>query len=74
MYLRAYEAIRKARVGLADWIRFYNFDRLHQTLGYRTPWDVYKNSKALQEKEEQQLDGVVSIEEETPTAKTSLGN
>jgi putative transposase len=76
VYLKAYEDIREARAGIAEWIRFYNFDRPHQALGYSTPWEVYQKSKAEEKKEEKQLDVVVScmvsLEQEMTQAKTSL--
>jgi putative transposase len=42
VYLKAYEDIRQARASIADYFRFYNFDRPHQALGYLTPWEVYQ--------------------------------
>ncbi len=78
VYLRAYEDIKQARAGIAEWIRFYNFDRPHQALEYSTPWEIYQNSKLEEQKEERTLDTVVSyvvsIEQEQTKAKTSLGN
>ncbi len=76
VYLKAYEDIREARAGIAEWIRFYNYDRPHQALGYSTPWEIYNRSNKLIEKEYKELDCVVSyvvsLEEEMTKAKTSL--
>ena len=36
-YLRAYENVAQARHGIAAYFEFYNHQRLHQALGYRTP-------------------------------------
>lgn len=47
VYLKAYEDIKEARVNIAEWIRFYNFDRPHQALGYKTPWEVYQQEPTL---------------------------
>ncbi len=47
VYLKAYEDITAARTNIADWIRFYNFDRPHQALGYLTPWEVYQQNRRL---------------------------
>ncbi len=78
VYLRAYEDIKQARAGIAEWIRFYNFDRPHQALGYSTPWEVYQREQIAEQKEEKELDTVVSyvvsIKQETTEAMTSLGN
>ena len=29
------------RMGLKEFFDFYNTERIHQTLDYRTPWEVY---------------------------------
>jgi putative transposase len=39
VYLKAYQDGREARVGLGNY--FYNTERPHQALGYRTPAEVY---------------------------------
>jgi putative transposase len=41
VYLKAYDSIFEARAGIAQWIRFYNLERPHQALGYRTPQEVF---------------------------------
>ena len=43
VYLKAYDSVEAARAGIAAWIEFYNFERKHQALGYRTPWEAYCN-------------------------------
>jgi len=40
VYLKAYQDGRDARVSLGEYFRFYNTERLHQALGYRTPTQV----------------------------------
>jgi putative transposase len=37
VYLKAYENVAQARHGIAAYFEFYNHQRLHQALGYRTP-------------------------------------
>ena len=46
VYLKEYESPREARRSTAEYIKHYNFDRPHQSLNYRTPWDVYSGGKA----------------------------
>jgi putative transposase len=41
VYLRDYTLVPEARAGIANWFRFYNHERLHQSLGYRTPAGLY---------------------------------
>jgi putative transposase len=41
VYLKAYENSRDARIGIGDYFRFYNAERPHQALGYRTPAEVF---------------------------------
>lgn len=41
VYLREYNTVREARQGLGYYFAFYNDERLHQALGYRTPEAVY---------------------------------
>jgi len=44
VYLRAYQDGKEARVGIGDYFRFYNTERPHQALGYRTPAEVFTSS------------------------------
>lgn len=41
VYLNDYESPREARLGLTHYFQFYNYERPHQSLGYRTPAQVY---------------------------------
>ncbi len=41
-YLKEYTTAREATRELNAYFRFYNKDRLHQSLEYRTPWNVYR--------------------------------
>jgi putative transposase len=41
VYLHDYETPAEARLGLGRYFEFYNFDRPHQALGYRTPAEIY---------------------------------
>jgi putative transposase len=42
VYVRDYPSVGDARHGLARYFTFYNTERLHQALGYRTPVAVYQ--------------------------------
>ena len=46
VYLKAYQDGRDARIGLGNYFRFYNTERPHQALGYRTPAEVFIPSVA----------------------------
>jgi len=52
VYLREYESVIVAIEGIGKWVRFYNHDRPHQGLAYRTPAAVYAN-RAVGEREQQ---------------------
>jgi len=41
VYLKAYQGGKEAKVGIGNYFRFYNTERPHQALGYRTPAEVY---------------------------------
>ncbi len=41
VYLKDYETPRQARQGLSAYFPFYNNRRLHQSLDYRTPAELY---------------------------------
>jgi putative transposase len=44
VYLKKYGSITEAATGIKDYFNFYNTDRGHQSLGYRTPDEVYYGS------------------------------
>jgi putative transposase len=46
IYIRGYEAVPELHRGLWRYFGFYNDERLHQSLGYRTPATVYREAKA----------------------------
>jgi len=41
VYWKDYASVAEARAGIAGYMQFYNHERLHQSLGYRTPAAVY---------------------------------
>jgi putative transposase len=44
VYLKAYKDGREARISLGEYFHFYNTSRPHQSLGYRTPAEVYTSA------------------------------
>lgn len=47
VYLNDYAGPREARQRISQYIDFYNNERLHQSLGYMTPAEVYYSSATL---------------------------
>ena len=44
VYLKAYQDGKDARIGLGEYFHFYNTERPHQALGYRTPAEVFNST------------------------------
>jgi putative transposase len=42
VYLRDYARVPDAQTGIANWFRFYNHQRSHQSLDYKTPAAVFR--------------------------------
>jgi putative transposase len=42
VYLNAYVTVAEAKTGIGAWLDFYNQERQHQSLGYRTPRQIYQ--------------------------------
>lgn len=42
VYLRDYARVPDAQAGIGRWVQFYNQERLHQSLDYRTPAGLYR--------------------------------
>jgi putative transposase len=45
IYPRCYETVPALRAGLIRYLTFYNEERRHQALGYRTPAEVYRQNR-----------------------------
>ena len=45
IYVQGYETITDVRQGLKTYFDRYNTERLHQSLDYQTPWEVYSGIK-----------------------------
>jgi putative transposase len=41
VYLKDYASPREARIGIGEYLHFYNYRRLHQALDYQTPAQIY---------------------------------
>lgn len=48
VYLHEYRTVAEARAHVAAYFRFYNEERPHETLGYRTRHEVYYGVPAAQ--------------------------
>lgn len=48
VYLKDYQTPKEARLSLQKYIEFYNQERLHQSLNYQTPAEVYFGKVKLQ--------------------------
>lgn len=44
VYLKDYRTAWEAEDSLTNYFHFYCHDRIHQSLGYRTPMEVYRAS------------------------------
>jgi hypothetical protein len=64
VYLRAYAEGREARAGIGGYFGFYNGERPHQALGYRTPAQVFLNGKKVAN-----LGDLVESGQPTPSAE-----
>jgi putative transposase len=51
VYLRGYESVPELERGLTAYFRFYNRERPHQSLGYRTPAEVHAGTERKAAKE-----------------------
>ncbi len=47
VFIKAYASVGEARRGISGWLVFYNDERLHQALGYRTPREMFEAAGGL---------------------------
>ena len=45
IYINEYQTVTDVRQGLKPYFNLYNTERLHQSLEYQTPWEVYSGLK-----------------------------
>ena len=60
VYINDYETIRDAKEGIKRYMSFYNWERPHQSLGYRTPAKVYFAEKEQSGKVDLKYDKILS--------------
>ena len=41
IYMKGYETLKDAKAGISEYMDFYNDRRIHESLSYRTPNEVY---------------------------------
>ena len=51
IYLKDYRGLGELKEGIARYVRFYNSERLHQSLGYATPDSIYASKFSVGEQE-----------------------
>ena len=47
VFTHAYASVAEARLGIGAWLSFYNDERKHQTLGYRTPKEIFEAGRPV---------------------------
>ncbi|MFH1076640.1 MAG: integrase core domain-containing protein, partial [Pseudomonadota bacterium] len=47
VYLHQYMTVSEARRNLDKYFRFYNMERIHESLDYKTPYEIYWFQKRL---------------------------
>lgn len=48
VYLKGYQTIPEAQAGLREYFDFYNMERRHQSLSYKTPWGVFSGLEKIE--------------------------
>ncbi len=49
VYIHGYQAVPEARTGLKQYFELYDFERLHESLDYQTPWEIYSGVAVLKQ-------------------------
>jgi putative transposase len=47
VFTKAYASVAEARLGIGNWLNFYNNERKHQTLGYKTPRQIFEAAQPV---------------------------
>ena len=48
VYIKGYQNIPEAQAGLGEYFDFYNMERRHQSLSYKTPWMIFSGIEKLE--------------------------
>jgi len=56
IYLKDYENVPALRCGLSEYLDFYCYERPHQSLDYRTPWEVYQEALTQEDQRQREID------------------
>jgi len=47
VYLKGYQTIPEAQVGLRDYFDYYNMQRRHSSLEHKTPWMIFSGLETI---------------------------
>ncbi len=72
VYLKAYKDGTEAKQGIGAYLDFYNRERPHQALGYRTPQEVYQEEHSGKRSPDQETVLIPGIQTTTLAAEDSL--
>ena len=72
VYLKAYKDGTEAKQGIGAYLDFYNPERPHQALGYRTPQETYQGEQSTKRRGGQEEVLTPGVETTLPAARDSL--
>ena len=72
VYLKAYKDGTEAKQGIGSYLDFYNRERPHQALGYRTPQETYQGEQPREEIEDQESVLIPAVQTIPLAAEDSL--
>lgn len=72
VYVHDYANPRQARCGLSNYFDFYNHRRVHQSLGYLTPAEVYFQTASARQKLTTVINSKLATKGEEPTLNEAL--
>ena len=73
VFIKAYGSVADARRGIGAWFTFYNNERLHQALDYRTPRQVLEQARACGHVDNARaVDHMPTVEQQQPSCINSI--
>jgi hypothetical protein len=72
VYLHDYANPKEARSGIGGYFDFYNHRRLHQSLDYRTPAEVYFQTAAARQKQTAVIESTLAAKGKGATLNGAL--